>query len=148
MQFNEIIKKILVRTCIYFTATTFFMLIVYGIMVGLKDGLSPLSLILILPFSLCFAIGNVLLRYSKLQKPLAVVLHYILSVGGAYMCLYLPTRDPNSTPSNAFVFFIALTLIYVIIMGAIGLYKGRAKRLQRDSKEYKSLYNNNKNSKK
>ena len=140
MQAKEWIQKILVRTCVYFTVTTFVILIVNWIMAGLAEGMRPLALILILPFSLCFAVGNVLLRYGKLQKPLMIVLHYILSVGSAFMCLYLPTRDTNSTPSNAFVFFIALTLIYVIIMGTIGIFKSRAGRLKRDSKEYKSIY--------
>ena len=93
MQAKEWIQKILVRTCVYFTVTTFVILIVYWIMAGLAEGMRPLALILILPFSLCFAVGNVLLRYGKLQKPLAVVLHFILTVGGVFMCLYLQSRE-------------------------------------------------------
>ena len=140
MQAKEWIQKILVRTCVYFTVTTFVILIVNWIMAGLAEGMRPLALILILPFSLCFAVGNVLLRYGKLQKPLAVVLHFILTVGGVFMCLYLPIRPENSTAAGAFLFFALLTLIYVIIMGTIGIFKSRAGRLKRDSKEYKSIY--------
>ena len=140
MQAKEAAKKVAVRTCVYFTVTTFVILIVNWIMAGLQNGMRPLALILILPFSLCFAIANVLLRYGKLQRALAVVLHYILTVGGVFLCLYLPMRQPGSTASGAFLFFALLTLLYALVMGVIGIVKGRAGRLKSDSKDYKSVY--------
>ena len=140
MQAKEWIQKILVRTCVYFTVTTFVILIVNWIMAGLTNGMRPLALVMILPFSLCFATGNVLLRYGKLQRALAVVLHYILTVGGIFLCLYLPIRPQGATAAGAFLFFALLTLLYAVIMGAVGIVKGRAGRLKSDAKEYKSVY--------
>ena len=140
MQAKEWIKKLLVRTCICFTVTTFLLLVLYLILAKTEEGMRPLAMILILPFSLCFSSGNMLLRCESLQRSLAVVLHYILTVGGVFLCLYLPMRQPGASASGAVVFFALLTLIYVIVMGVIAIVKGRAKRLKRDSKEYKSIY--------
>ena len=140
MQANEAIKKIAVRTCVYFTVTSLLILAVNWVLTGLPEGMRPLALILILPFSLCFAAANVLLRYSKLQKALVIVLHYILTVGGIFLCLYLPIRQPGSTASGAFLFFALLTLIYAVVMAVVGVFKNRANRLKRDRKDYKSVY--------
>lgn len=144
MKAKETILKIWLNACVCFTVTTFVILATYWLLVGLSDGMRPLALILIFPFSLCFSAANMLLRYGKMQKALAVVLHYILTVGGVYLFLYWPMRAPGSTTGGAFLFFVLLTLVYILIMGVIAVFKGRSKRLSRDSKDYKNVYENKK----
>ncbi len=140
---NSYLKRILLHTCVYFTVTTLLLLLIYQIVS--KDtsrGMQPLAMVMMLPFSLCFAAANVQFAHAKISKALRVIFHYLLTVPGAFVCLYLPNKSDGSTAMQGFVLFIALTLIYAAFMTAYLSVLYRIKRVTRDETEYKSVYKN------
>lgn len=141
MSAKSYVKKILTHACVCFTVTAFLLLVLYWIInADMTRGLHPLALVLIFPFSLFFATANVLLRHAPWPRSLAVTVHFILTVGGVMLFLYLPNRPAGSTASGGLIFFFFVAVAYAVVMGIIALVRGRAKRLRAENKDYKSVY--------
>ena len=141
MQGKDYAKHIALWSCVYYTTTTFVIMLFYLILnKDLSGGLQAVALVCALPFSVCFAAANTLYRHSKLQKWLRVLLHYTLTVGGAFICLYLPNKDPQQSSSTALVLFVVFTVLYVLIMGSVLAVYARIHRVQRDEAHYESVY--------
>lgn len=141
MKSTDYIKKILLGSCVYYTAATFFILFLYfALNRDLSGGVQTLALIAILPFALCFSSANVIYRHTPLDKWIRVVLHYVLTVGGAFLFLYLPNKDPQQSGSQALLLFLVFTVIYVIVMSIILTISGRIRRVTRDEGKYHSVY--------
>ncbi len=140
---KKYIKKIVTAACIYYTAATFLILFLYwALNSDLSRGVQPRSLIFILPFAICFATANVIFGHAPIGPGMRVLLHFLLTVGGAWIFLYLPGRDPAAAGSQGLILFLALTILYAIIMGAVLVFKARIKRVQRDESEYNGVYKN------
>jgi len=137
----DYVKKIALHTCVYYTAVTFFLLFLYWLLnLNLNRGMNPIALICILPFSLCFAAGNICMTCSPLKTYLKLILHYLLTVGGAFLCLYLPNRAEGQTAAQGFVLFVALSVFYIVVMGVIGFVRARIRRVDREEKAYLDVY--------
>lgn len=140
---KTILKRVLVHTCIYFTLTSLSLLFIYWVIS--KDtthGIQPLPFLLMLPFSFLFALANEEFSRAPIPKVLRVAIHYILTVGGAFICLYLPNRGSGSTSSQGLVLFFVFTALYAVIMIPLLILSARARRVKRDETEYKSVYTN------
>lgn len=138
---KQYLRRILVHTCVYFTVTSFFILLIYQILS--KDttyGLQPLAMVLIFPFSLLFAVANIQFAHAKLPMAARVLIHYALTVGGAFVCLYLPNKSNGSTAAQGFILFLTFSILYAIIMTVFLLIRARARRVTRDETEYQSVY--------
>ena len=141
MNTKQILKKIALGSCVYYTAVTFFVLFLYFVLnFDLADGMQALALIAILPFSIFFASANTLYRHATLAKWLRVLLHYVLTVGGAFVFLYLPNKDPQQTGKQALILFLVFTVLYALIMGTILVISGRIHRVKRDEGKYHNVY--------
>ncbi len=137
----DYIVHISVRSCIYFTATTFLILFLYLLLnADLSAGVNPVALVAILPFSVLFACANTLYKYAKMDTWVRVLCHYALTVGGAFVCLYLPNKAADQTAAGSFVLFLAFTLIYLFIMGPVVYVGARVRRVNRDQSKYHSVY--------
>lgn len=135
------LKKIALHSCVYYTAVTFFVLFLYVLLMrDLSRGLQAFALIMFLPFSICFASANIIYRETPLSKWARVTLHYLLTVGGAYVFLYLPNKDPQQSGAAALVLFLIFTLIYVIIMSIVLGVSSRIHRVKRDEEKYHNVY--------
>ena len=134
-------KKICAHAGLYFTAATF-ALILFSLIfnMDLTHGVNPIAQMLILPFALLFATGNVQYKYASYSLIYRVFIHYILTVVGAFCLLYLPNRTGTANASQGVILYIALTVFYAIVMGVVLGVSARAKKMQRDSKSYKKLY--------
>lgn len=133
--------RILIHTCIYFTVTSFLILLIYQILS--KDttyGLQPVAMVLIFPFSLLFAIANVQFAHANLPRAVRVCIHYALTVGGAFVCLYLPNKSGGSTAAQGFILYLALTVLYAVFMAIFLIVIARVRRVTRDESEYQSVY--------
>ena len=64
----------------------------------------------------------------------------LLTVGGAFLFLYLPNKDPQQRGSVMLVLFLIFTIVYFLIMGTIWTIKARVKRVARDESKYHSVY--------
>lgn len=141
MSSKEYFKKIALGSCVYYTSATFFILFLYfALNRDLTGGMQTLALIAILPFAVCFSSANVIYCQTSLDKWLRVVLHYVLTVGGAFLFLYLPNKDPQQSGSQAFLLFLVFSLIYTIVMAIILTVSGRIRRVTRDEGKYHSVY--------
>ena len=128
---KPIVKRVLAHTCIYFTLTSLLLLFIYWVVS--KDtsrGIQPLAFLLMLPFSFFFSVA----------KAVRVAIHYVLTVGGAFVCLYLPNRGSGSTSSQGLVLFFAFTALYAAVMIPLLIISARAKRITRDETEYTNVY--------
>lgn len=146
MSTKDYLKKICFHTCLYFTAATLVLLLISIIVNNdLTRGIHPGNQALLLPFALLFAVANVLFGHGTFKIWIRVVLHYALTFIGIFCCLYLPSREDNTSPSQGFIFFLAITIIYAIVMGVLLGIRARIKRVTRDAAHYKSVYKESKN---
>ena len=133
--------KICTHACIYYTVTVFLLLFVYLILSkDLSDGMRPLALVMIFPFSLSFAGANILLREARFSKVARVACHAALTLGGIWLFLVLPNRDPSSSASQLFILFIVFFFLYALVMSVILLVSARIHRVKRDEGEYRKVY--------
>lgn len=141
MKPRDYCKKALVHACIYFTACTLLMLLIYVLLkLDLTRGINPIAQVTIFVFSVLFAAANLCYRESKMSKLSRLALHYLLTVGGAFVCLYLPNRSTSQTAFQAFALFVGFTLIYAIVMGTILGVSARIHRVKRDEAQYHNVY--------
>ena len=147
MSTKDYLKKICFHTCLYFTVATL-LLILFNMIVNndLTRGIHPGSQALLLPFSLLFAWANILFQYGSFKTWARVVLHYALTVLSVFCCLYLPNREDSKSAAQSFIFLLAITIIYAIIMGVLLGVRARIKRVTRDATHYKSIYKQDKES--
>lgn len=141
MSTKDYAKKIALGTCVYYTAATFLILFLYFVInVDLSAGVNPVALITILPFAFMFSVANVIYRHTELRFVARMLLHYALTVGGAFTCLYLPNKSPEQQTAGAILLFLIFTVIYFAIMSVIWLVNARIKRVKRDEAKYHSVY--------
>ncbi len=141
MNAKEVFKKIALGSCVYYTAVTFLVLFLYfALNLDLADGMQALALIAILPFSILFASANTVYRHTDLAKWLRVIIHYVLTVGGAFVFLYLPNKDPQQTGKQALILYLVFTVLYAIVMGTVLIIGGRIHRVKRDEGNYHNVY--------
>ena len=103
-------------------------------------GVQPVILLAILPFAFFFAVANTIYRYTEIKFGYKALIHYILTVGGTFLFLYLPNKDPQQRGSVMLVLFLIFTVAYFLIMGTIWTIKARIKRVSRDESKYHSVY--------
>jgi hypothetical protein len=144
MHAKDYLKKIGVHTCIYFTATTLLLLFLYFVMsIDLTNGIHPLAQICILPFSFLLGVANVFFKYAEdWEIGWRVAIHYCLTLGGAFTCLYLPNKAEGNS-SGGLIIFVVLTVLYALVMGIVLGVRARIRRVTRDTGRYKNLYKEN-----
>ncbi|MBE6594515.1 MAG: hypothetical protein E7644_01815 [Ruminococcaceae bacterium] len=141
MEKHPYLKKIALSTCVYYTAVTFFILFLFFLInTDLSRGVHPISLIMFLPFSFFFASANAYFRHGKQSLALRVLAHYALTMGGVFLFLYLPNKTEGQSASGAFLLFLALSVLYIVIMSVILVIRSRFKRVTREESEYVSVY--------
>ena len=141
MTAKDHLKKIALASSIYYTAATFLLLFLFFVLnVDNSTGIQPVKLIAVLPFAIFFAAANDLYRSAKWARWLRVLCHYVLTVGGAFLFLYLPNKDPSQKASGALLLFVVFTVVYFLIMGTVLIVTSRIQRVKRDTKGYQSVY--------
>ena len=140
MSAKDYLKKICIHTCIYFTATTLLLLLLYVILsLDLSSGIYPPAQVCILPFSFLLAAANVFFRYATdWGIGWRVSIHYALTLGSAFVFLYLPQKADSE--ANGLILFVVMTVLYAVIMGILLGIRARIRRVTRDESRYKSLY--------
>ena len=140
---ESVVAHVLRLSCIYYTVTTFLLIFLFWLISDdITRAMHPVALMLVLPFCICFATANTLWHRAVLSGFLAVLVHYALTMGGVWLFLFLPNRNPDASASGALILFLALTLVYALIMGAVGFMHRRIKHMTRESSEYTSVYKN------
>ncbi|MBE6604495.1 MAG: hypothetical protein E7639_02165 [Ruminococcaceae bacterium] len=140
---KSIVAHILRLSCIYYTITTFLLIFLFWLISNdITRAMHPVALMLILPFCICFAAANTLWSSAVLSGFPALLVHYALTIGSIWLFLFLPNKNPDAQASGALILFLALTLIYAVVMGFVVFMRRRIKHLTRESSEYTSVYKN------
>lgn len=139
----QYLSGILKNTCIYYTVTTFLLIFLFWLVSDdITRAMHPVALMLVLPFSLFFAIANAVYRHAPLDTWVRVLCHYVITMLGIMLFLYLPNKAADAKPMGALLLLLALTVLYAIIMGVVLYLSGRMHRLSRDTSVYTSVYKN------
>ena len=141
MQKKDYLKKIWLNACVYYTVTTFLLIFLFWLISDdITRAMHPVALMLILPFSLCFAAANTVFKHAKFAKWGKVLLHYAITMAGIWLFLFLPNKSDGQTASGALILYIVLSLIYAVIMGVVLYLQGRINRVTREEAKYTSVY--------
>ena len=135
------IGKIFKSACVYYTVTTFLLIFLFWLISDdITRAMHPVSLMLILPFSLLFATANTIFRESGLDTWVKVICHYTMTMLGVMLCLYLPNQAADARPMGALALLLALSVIYAIVMGVVLYLRARLYKVERDEKAYTGVY--------
>jgi len=129
------------NACVYYTVTTFLLIFLFWLISDdITRAMHPVSLMLILPFSLLFATANTIFRESGLDTWVKVICHYTMTMLGVMLCLYLPNQAADARPMGALALLLALSVIYAIVMGVVLYLRARLYKVERDEKAYTGVY--------
>ncbi len=141
---KDFFKRVLTRTCAYFTLIVSIFSLVLLFMYSSGDtalALEPLRVVLFIPFCICFALANVLFKTESISVATKWFLHALLTICGAFFFLLLPA---NMTGSQNLVGFVLIAFAYLIFVVFFALFKKRLKTsaeqdriLREKSKQYK-----------
>ena len=137
MQEKNIWAQIGLNACVYYTVTVLLLLCLFSLFGVNTEGVQPIKLLAILPFSLLFSAANALYRKAGFSKGGRVLLHFLMTVGGAFVFLYMPNRQPETNP---WLMLLIMVVLYWIVMGTILTIGARIERVKRDSSQYQSVY--------
>ena len=138
---KQFAKSAISKTTAYFTiAVLLFSIVMLFSLPGEETlSLDPYRIICLLPFCLCLAIANTTLNCTKIESVTRWIVHFVLTVLGAFLFLILPADLPES--SGNFMGFILILAAYII---GVLLYVLFSKRIKQTIKEDAKLKNSSK----
>ncbi len=136
-----VLHDLLTATCTRYTVISLIAILVNLLLSGKEDAyISPLRFLLILPFAFLLAAATLVRRADKLSTGAKVALHPILSLGGFYLCIYLPFQLAAAHTGTQFVLLLLAALVYGIIMAVITIIARRTRRKQEEKIPYVSQF--------
>lgn len=132
---KQFTKNVIFKTAVYYTVIV--VLFSFVMMWTFADAdsisLDPFRTICVLPFCLCFAIANTTVKSEKIGAIAKWLIHFALTVLGAFIFLILPAELESS--SGNFMGFILILASYIVCILIYALFSNRIKRtIQEDSK--------------
>lgn len=136
-------RELWTGTCVRYTLLCLILLLISAFTFDAETPtyVDPLRFFLLLPFACLLTIAAKTRRADKLATGVKCILHPILSLGGFYICCYLPFQV-STKPSGAQVLLMLLlaALVYGLIMAAVCLVAGSRRRKQTEEAPYVSQY--------
>ncbi len=136
------IKELLTGMCVRYTVLCIAILLITLLMSdSLEDTVVDTArFFLLLPLSLCLALAA-LVRRSGLGTALKAILHPVLSLGGLYLCAYLPYQVSFKPTGEQVFAILLLSLIVYAITVTVYLIVNRKKRQKViDDTPYESVF--------
>ena len=130
-------------TCTRFTLLCLFMLVTSAIA---SDSLTityvdSVSFFLLLPFGLCLTLAAGARRSPKLSSGAKVGLHVLCTLGGFYLCCYLPYQvRTNPSGMQILLVLLAAVIVYGLVMGIYAAATAKSRRRKRDETPYESQF--------
>ena len=118
-------KKMMDHTCRVYTVTAMLMLLL-----NLSEDavLSAPAFLRVFGFALSFALADVLYISLQTRKFLRSMIHFVFVVVGAFVFLYLPTKE-TVQPMMALAMYLVFSVVYWILFFFIHIIGGRIRRL-------------------
>ncbi len=140
MSVKEFIKKMLVRSCVYFTC----IMVIYIAISAMID-VSDDSLILIdagrtilfFVFAVLLSLANSLLSLDRPSMALRVLMHYVITAFAFYACFML---TQSMRASEVIVGLVIFTLVYFAIMGIVAAFKSKYRSNLEKAEKYQRQY--------
>lgn len=137
------LKKAFTSACVMFTA----MVTVYSLLILLiyssdpesSLALSALRIFLFFPFALALSLANRLFDLEKMDTWLKTVLHFIITMLAAYLCLVLPI-GADLAPTGMMVGMFLFTVLYAVVFAVFAVIRAKAAREQNAKQEYTPIY--------
>lgn len=111
---SNFFKKVINKSALYYTI----IVAVFSIIVLLSNSdketvfVDPARILYFLPFCVCFAIANTVLQYKTIEAITRWLLHFVLTVLGAFLFIILPANLDSS--SGNFMGIILILAIYLV----------------------------------
>ena len=132
---NKAALRFLSEACIYYTALCILTILLNVIISGSfdSDAISCLQFLMLLPFTLLVALGNLLYRRFKTSRPKRYILHFLAFECGFLLGIYMPyaiTSKPSAT--NSFVIICLVLLVYLLgaVIHAVATARGDRQKAQ------------------
>lgn len=134
---KQIIKKTFSLSTIYYTVAILAFCFVMLISHSGEDALSldPARLLYIYPFCLSFALANAILKHANIHSIAKWLLHFALTVIGAYAFIILPAK--LETSSGNFMGLMIILAVYIVGVLISLLFSKRIKSAIREDAEIK-----------
>ena len=134
---TDVIKYIISRSCIYFTAIALVLLIAQMISAGESEKtIEPIRFLLIYPFTFFLASADCIFKAPSLGKVAKVTIHYAITVISFYLFVCAPAK--SAANPIAIIFF--MSLIYFIIATPILIVFSIIRKKKNPVEEYKPIY--------
>ena len=130
------------NACVIFTVCVLacsFISFAAGANAGNYLNISALMLLALLSF--WFSLSSLILKPRKLNIILRVILHFIASVVGMYVILFV-ISGASEKQAFAFTFTIVFSVVYAITATLILVVKGKANKKKAEKDNYDSVYKN------
>ena len=141
MNFKFFVKRLLINSCIFFSLIMLGYTIVAAIM-HVDEGevlLDAARVLLFYVFSLAFAATNSLKGIKSLNKAVALLLHFVVTVFAFYACFLLPL---DMAASSIFVGLAVYTVAYAVISAVMSLFRSRFAENAEINEKYTSQFPN------
>ena len=136
------VKHIFVSSAVIFTMVV---LLLGFILAGTSGDLSidPIRFLLIYPFALSLATGNHLHKAKKKSPLLSFLFHFLFTVGGFFLFLYLPAYKGASS-SSSFLVLLLFAVIDLAVYGIYAIFRNRWKKQVRLESDYQPQFSSEK----
>jgi hypothetical protein len=134
---KQLIKKTLLLSTVYYTIAiiTFCAVMLLSHSSESSLSLDPSRLLWIYPFCFSFALANVILKHTDMQGVVRWILHFVLTIAGAYIFIILPA-DIEASSGN-FMGLIVILALYIVGVLLTLLFSKRIKSAMREDAEIK-----------
>lgn len=137
---KHLLKKIFLFSTVYYTIgiLAFCSIMIISHTSESSLSLDPSRILYIYPFCLAFAAANVILKHSNMQVVARWILHFLLTVAGAYLFIIIPA-DLEASSGNFMGLMIILALYLVGVVFSALLSKRIKSAIREDAEIKKNL---------
>ena len=151
---NVFWKKVLVRTCAYFTvaitAITLIMLLANSASANniFEISFSVLRALMFAIFCFAFAFANTFYSIDKMKEAFRLIAHLLITGLGFFVCIYLPVSSEMEAsgaplpPQNTVVIIAFFAVVYFIAYGIFKLISKLVKKNRESKETYTPVYKN------
>ena len=132
---KEFFKSVATRASIYYTVlvSVFCVLVLFTNASEETVSTDPARLVLFLPFCICFALANTVMKYKSIEAVTRWLLHAVLTILGAFIFIILPSGV--DTGSGNFMGLVLIVAIYFIGILFSAILTARVRRSLKEDKE-------------
>ena len=139
MTVKGFIKKLLVRSCVYFTVCMLVYMIL-AVIINVGDGdllLDAGRTVLFFVFSLLLAGANTVFSIKSLHAAVRIILHYLFTIFGFYVCFMMSL---GMRTTQVFIGLVLFTVVYFIVLGIVAAFKAKYRTNTERSENYEKQY--------